>query len=205
MNHAIINNEELLLRKDEKGVRDKIIAHNMKLVKRVANKFDPTDEDVFSEGVIGLIKAVDRYDPAQGNKFSTYAYLYIRGTILDYYNRINYVHPYTFSANSLIDPVDEACTTEVIDCIADPYVFENEVMDEDMERYRKEFINNVLLKICDDRDRSVYKMHLEGKSKHDITDVHHISRERIRQIIMSADTVINAYVNRFYDKSLNEL
>jgi len=200
--HDIINNEELLLRKDEIGVRDRIIAHNLKLVKKIANKFDSEDEDVFSEGMIGLIKAVDKYDPERGYKFSTFATPYIRGTILDYYNRINYVHPNTFSANT---PVEEAefGDLEVLDCIADEFDFEEELMQQDMMQFRQQFVNNILEKSCNERDRDVYRMHMEGKSKHDITHVHNISRERIRQIIMNTDNVISAYVDRFYDKSLN--
>jgi len=41
-------------------------------------------EDLVNQGLLGLIDAVDRYDPKHGTKFSTYASLRIRGKILDY-------------------------------------------------------------------------------------------------------------------------
>jgi len=41
-------------------------------------------EDAVSQGLLGLIEALDRYDPSYGTVFSTYATLRIRGRILDY-------------------------------------------------------------------------------------------------------------------------
>lgn len=40
-------------------------------------------EDLFQEGVFGLIEAVDKYDPTRGVKFMTFAHWYIRGRIKD--------------------------------------------------------------------------------------------------------------------------
>ena len=40
-------------------------------------------EDVLSDGTIGLIEAVERFDPAKGVKFETYAISRIRGSIID--------------------------------------------------------------------------------------------------------------------------
>ncbi len=41
-------------------------------------------EDVVSQGLLGLIEALDRYDPRYGTVYSTYATLRVRGKILDY-------------------------------------------------------------------------------------------------------------------------
>jgi RNA polymerase sigma factor FliA len=40
-------------------------------------------DDLFHAGVIGLIEAVDRFDPSRENSFSTYAVLRIRGAVMD--------------------------------------------------------------------------------------------------------------------------
>ena len=40
-------------------------------------------EDLVSSGVIGLMDAIDKYDPTRDNKFKTYAEFRIRGSILD--------------------------------------------------------------------------------------------------------------------------
>lgn len=44
----------------------------------------PDYDDACSEGMIGLMEAVDGYDPAFGTQFSTYATLRIRGRVLDH-------------------------------------------------------------------------------------------------------------------------
>ena len=64
--------------------RTELIARNQGLVGKVARRyFDTglTHEDLMQEGQLGLIKAVDRYDPKQGTRFSTYAVWWIRQSI----------------------------------------------------------------------------------------------------------------------------
>lgn len=46
-------------------------------------------EDLISEGTLGLIKAVDRFDPSRNLKVKTYAEHCIRGALLDYLRRID--------------------------------------------------------------------------------------------------------------------
>ncbi len=41
-------------------------------------------EDLESAGLVGLVEALDRYDPVHGATFMTYAYLRVRGAIVDY-------------------------------------------------------------------------------------------------------------------------
>jgi RNA polymerase primary sigma factor len=58
--------------------------HNQGLVHSVAQKYPQTGmayEDIFQHGAIGLIRAVELFDPSQGNKFSTYAMWWVRQSI----------------------------------------------------------------------------------------------------------------------------
>ncbi|MFF4319500.1 SigB/SigF/SigG family RNA polymerase sigma factor [Streptomyces sp. NPDC001568] len=67
-------------------VRNTLIEMNLSLVqfaaRRFRNRTDGTDiEDIIQVGTIGLIKAIDRFDPTLGNEFTTLALPYITGEI----------------------------------------------------------------------------------------------------------------------------
>ena len=60
----------------DRTARDKLIRHNLRLVAHVAKKYYTTpdkQDDFISIGTIGLIKAVDTYDPARTLRFASYA------------------------------------------------------------------------------------------------------------------------------------
>lgn len=64
------------MRKGNKNAKNKIIEANLKLVVSIAKKYhQPTMEfmDLIEEGNRGLIKAIERFEPTKGFKFSTYA------------------------------------------------------------------------------------------------------------------------------------
>jgi RNA polymerase sigma-B factor len=65
-------------------LRDTLILHHQRLVRSIALRFvggDEPLEDLIQVGNIGLINALDRYDPRQGTRFSTYATPTILGEI----------------------------------------------------------------------------------------------------------------------------
>jgi RNA polymerase sigma factor for flagellar operon FliA len=57
----------------------------------MSQQMGPEYEDMVSQGLLGLIEAVDRYDPAYGTQFSTYATVRIRGKILDYLRSLDWL------------------------------------------------------------------------------------------------------------------
>lgn len=63
------------LSKGSAAARDTLILHNLRLVAHIAKKYYAADgsEDLVSIGTIGLIKAVNSFDPARRVRFSTYA------------------------------------------------------------------------------------------------------------------------------------
>jgi RNA polymerase sigma factor for flagellar operon FliA len=77
--------------------RDRLIVHYSPLVKFVAgrvgaglpNSVDPGD--LVSAGVFGLIDAVERFDPARGVKFETFAVPRIRGAVFDGLRSLDWV------------------------------------------------------------------------------------------------------------------
>ena len=56
--------------------RDTLIRHNLRLVAHICKKYyagNSAQDDMISIGTIGLIKAVDTFDPAKGKRFASYA------------------------------------------------------------------------------------------------------------------------------------
>lgn len=69
----------------EKKARELLVEHNLRLVVHMAKKYQNTPidmEDLISIGIIGLIKALDSYDPHKKTKFSTFAAKCIDNEIL---------------------------------------------------------------------------------------------------------------------------
>lgn len=67
-----------------KRLRQEMISSNTGLVAFVAHKYKVNSlsfDDLMQEGLVGLIRAVDRFDPERGNCFSTYAIFWIRQAI----------------------------------------------------------------------------------------------------------------------------
>ena len=78
--------EELLKQtaSGDKKAREKLIQGNLRLVLSVIQKFTNRGEnmdDLFQIGCIGLIKAIDNFDPVHEVRFSTYAVPMIIGEI----------------------------------------------------------------------------------------------------------------------------
>ena len=80
----------VLQAKDSEAARNRLIEHNLRLVVFIARKFENTGvmtEDLISIGAIGLIKAVNTFDPEKRIKLATYASRCIENEILMYLRR----------------------------------------------------------------------------------------------------------------------
>ncbi len=84
-------------RTNDKALRDRLILTYAPLVKYVAGRLGSglpahVDEgDLVSYGLLGLIGAIERYDPARDIKFETYAISRIKGAIIDELRALDWV------------------------------------------------------------------------------------------------------------------
>ena len=79
--------EELLTNIATSDAKSKLIEHNLRLVVYIARKFENTGinvEDLISIGTIGLIKAINTFNPDKNIKLATYASRCIENEILMY-------------------------------------------------------------------------------------------------------------------------
>lgn len=78
----------MLWQNGDKAARDVLIERNLRLVAHVMKKFAYTDadmDDLLSIGTIGLIKAVNTYNPDKASRLATYAGRCIENEILMYF------------------------------------------------------------------------------------------------------------------------
>ncbi len=83
--------------KSSKIDRDKMIVEYAPLVKLIAGRLamrlpHNIDRDDLTEvGILGLIDAIDKYEPAKGVKFKSYAEIRVRGAMLDYLRALDWI------------------------------------------------------------------------------------------------------------------
>lgn len=102
------SSEQVLVGED---VRTKMIEQHMPFVRRVARRFaggNPNHngldlEDLVSHGMIGLIQAVDRFEPREGVKFESFALARIRGAMIDAVRELDYLSRTGRARVSLLD------------------------------------------------------------------------------------------------------
>lgn len=85
------------LKSKKVSLRDHLITHYLPLVRIVSGRLlsglpkHVRMDDLYSTGVMGLIKAVEKYDPSRKAKFKTYAQLIVKGAIIDEMRSLDWV------------------------------------------------------------------------------------------------------------------
>jgi RNA polymerase sigma factor for flagellar operon FliA len=88
--------EQYLATRDTR-LREEIILQHIPLVHYVLGRLGLSQsmgrdyEDAASQGLLGLIEALDRFDPKHGAQFTTYATLRIRGKVIDHLRELDWL------------------------------------------------------------------------------------------------------------------
>jgi RNA polymerase sigma factor (sigma-70 family) len=97
------------VRRRGQRARTRMIAGNLRLVVAVSKRYQPAIrskglalEDALQEGVIGLARGVEKYDPARGYKFSTFGYWWIRQGIARWVHTTGLVRTPQHAAERLV-------------------------------------------------------------------------------------------------------
>ncbi len=175
------------------AIRSKLIEHNLRLVVYIARRFENSGvgiEDLISIGTIGLIKAVETYNPGKNIKLATYASRCIENEILMYLRK---------NANrkgevSLEEPLNtdwdgnELLLSDVLGTDSD--VIEKP-MEEDVER---DLLFQAVSKL-NPRERSIITMRfgLDGKA------------ERTQKEVASLLGISQSYISRLEKRIIGRL
>ncbi len=94
-NHSLLIEQYLATR--DARLREEIILQHIPLVHYILGRLGLSQamgrdyEDAASQGLLGLIEALDRFDPQHGAQFTTYATLRIRGKVIDHLRELDWL------------------------------------------------------------------------------------------------------------------
>lgn len=156
--------------------KEQVVLNNQGMVGIVLKSLNlnPLDEDLFSIGLIGVVKAVNTFNPDKGVKFSAYATPIIRNKILTTFRKKRII-----PAFSLDEPHDlgNGESVDFSEMIADNKRFEEEVI-ADMQ------IEQIFSKL-NERERKIIALSMQGKKQIDIAEMCGISQAQVSRIIKS--------------------
>ena len=201
----VISNEEAVLlhslfKSGQEGAREHLVRSNMRLVMKIANdyrRFGMDFEDIVSSGTIGLLKAIEMFDPEKGG-FSACASIYINKYIKMGFDQCRAIHSKRYDrmtaeerSASVVDSLNEKIgdgETEFAESLASDEVSPSEAVEKasSIDAVR-DAINNVL----DAREQFIIRSRygldgLQELTLREIADKLGMTHERVRQIEVSA-------------------
>lgn len=177
---------------DNEWVRTKLIEHNLRLVMHIAKKYagnNEREDDLFSIGTIGLIKAVDSYSSNKDVRLATYAAKCIDNEILMHIrsNKKNYK---VMSLSDTISEDKDGMELSLVDIIAS----EDETLEDKLTRKQRMYklIDN--LSILDDKEKEIINL------RYGITGKEYTQKEIAKKFKIS-----RSYVSRIEKRALIKL
>ena len=211
----VLSNEEAVLlhnlfKSGQEGAREQLVRSNMRLVLKIANdykRYRMDFEDIVSSGTIGLLKAIEMFDPEKGG-FSQYASAYInkyirmgfdsyRGIHTKRYDRMTSEERSVSVVESLNEKIGDG-ETEFAESLASDEVSPSEAVEKasSIDAVR-DAIDNAL----DSREKFIVRARygLDGNgvlTLREIAEGLGMTHERVRQIEVSALTKLRERLER---------
>lgn len=177
---------ESLTKEDSQQARASLIEHNLRLVVYIAQKFDNTGvgmEDLISIGTIGLIKAINTFNPEKKIKLATYASRCIENEILMYLRR----NSKTKTEVSIDEPLNVDWEGNEL-LLSDILGTENDIITKDIEnKVDRELLQDAMQKLSG-RERRIVEMRFgilpetEEKTQKEVADILGISQSYISRL-----------------------
>ncbi len=190
--------------------REGIITEFLPLIKHVAHKYargfddDSVIEDLISAGVLGLLEAMDKYDAVRGTKLNSFAYLRIRGAMVDELRKKDW-----FSRKARTKAKRVEAAIRKLENKLGRYPTEEEVAQElhiSVERYRdviKDLGNLSVVSIDEiaessgvDQEGIISMITEDGASpetRAELSEMHHILRAEIERLPEQQKTVLGPH------------
>lgn len=157
--------------------KEQVILNNLGIISIILKQLNlnSLDEDLFSIGIIGVVKAVNTFNPDKGVKFSAYATPIIRNEILMKIRKKRIIPVFS---------IDEPCNLgngeEVLyaDVIADSRMFEEEVIADVQAKQMFDFLN--------EREKQIISLKMSGKTQSEVAEICGVSQAQVSRIIKNA-------------------
>ncbi len=182
--------------------QDKIITDNMGYVVTLARQYKSdilSTDDLINEGVIGMMKAAEKFDPSRGKPFVTFAAPYIRRSIENAISRVENNTDIRSTDESL--PMGSHNNYTLLNVLEDKNatkadaIVEETTLSEDLLRF-----SNIL----NEREQRVinlyYGIGYERQTMAEIGEVLELKRERVRQIRNTAVRKLQKAARHEYKK-----
>ena len=179
-------------KKGDKNARAILIERNLRLVAHIAKKYYSSatsceNDDIISVGTIGLIKAIDSYNPKNGTRFATYAGKCLQNEILMYFrSKKKYALETSLSDAVEVDKDGNPLTyMDIISC-------EDTIADDIDLKIRSNEMKSAINRVLDEREREiiVYRYGLcdgtKPQTQREVAKKLDISRSYVSRIEKSA-------------------
>ena len=191
--------ERRLLKKCKKGnlkAKNEILEANLRFVFDIAKHYTgrgvPISE-LISDGNIGLLRAIEKFDESKDVKFISYAVWWIRQAMLESIKRRNAINFVEIEPNT---ENDSSMDKKLIEDDEDDVSFNNDFSNENDEKSievsenQRNIITN-LIGTLSDRERDIVENYygINDKKELTLTDIgkkYNLSSERVRQIKLNA-------------------
>ncbi len=181
------------MKKGDINAKNELIEHNLRLVAHIIKKYYSScvqQDDLISIGTIGLIKAINTFDPDKGTRLATYAARCIENEILMQF-RAQKKTAQDISVNEPIDTDSEGNPLTLMDIIST----EDEIVEDIYKMTMLKKLSAEVEKIKDPREKAIIMMRYGLDGMRPMTQLEVSKRLNISR----------SYVSRIEKKTLKEL
>lgn len=184
---------EQLMDENSDSAKSELIEHNLRLVVYIAKKFDNTGvgvEDLISIGTIGLIKAINTFNPEKNIKLATYASRCIENEILMYF-RSNNKNLKNVSLNESVGFDKDGNEITILDILKSPKPdFVDEINKKDNIKLLNDYLN-----VLNEREKEII-IRRYGLYN---------TREQTQKMIAKELKISRSYVSRIEKRALTKI
>lgn len=183
----------LAMKNGDENAKNELIEHNLRLVAHIIKKYYSSSvqqDDLISIGTIGLIKAINTFDPDKGTRLATYAARCIENEILMQF-RAQKKTSQDISVNEPIDTDSEGNPLTLMDIIST----EDEIVEDIYKINMLKKLSTEVGRIKDPREKSIIMMRYGLDGMRPMTQLE-VSKKL---------NISRSYVSRIEKKALKEL